>query len=357
MSVFSRYFDGLFGRGEHAITIPAMDGALRPNNLLDAAADIAQAPHCDNLTPWGDHVVYSTGTALHILHSAEPLAEFDAEITCVAALPVAGLLVGCADGSLHWHKSGQDGANWHRVPGVLACPTAALGLEDGAAIVTSGSDHNAPQDWTRDLLQKRRSGAVYRLDLATGERVVLAQGLRWAAGVVQAGDGTLLVSEAWASRVLRIDMTGSRPREVLGNLPGYPGRLTQGRNGIWLSVFAPRSQLLEFVLREDKYRRAMMAEIDPALWIAPSLRSGAAILEPLQAGGVRQLGQLKPWAPARSFGLIIELDASLTPRRSFHSRSDGTRHGVTSTLETPEGLLFAAKGSGVIGQLDLEGQP
>lgn len=357
MSVFSRYFDGLFGRGEHAITIPAMDGALRPNSLLDAAPAIIQATQCDNLTQWDNRVIYSSGAALNALDSAEPLADFKTEITCIAALPENGLLVGCADGTLHLHKNGPDGAGWHPVPGRVACPTAALGLEGGAAIVTSGSDHNAPQEWTRDLLQKRRSGKVYRLDLVTGERVALAQGLGWPAGVVQTNSGTILVSEAWGSRVLRIDMSGSHPREMLGNLPGYPGRLTQGCGAIWLSVFAPRSQLLEFVLHENRYRRAMMAEIDPALWIAPSLRSGAAILEPLQAGGVRQLGQLKPWAPARSFGLIIELDANLTPRRSFHSRSDGTRHGVTSILETPGGLLFSAKGSGMIGQLDLEDQP
>jgi hypothetical protein len=74
-----------------------------------------------------------------------------------------------------------------------------------------------------------------------------------------------------------------------------------------------RSQLQEFVLREDRYRREMMATIDPEFWIAPALSSGRSFKEPLQAGGVIRLGIHKPWAPTRSYGLILRLDADAQP--------------------------------------------
>ena len=40
------------------------------------------------------------------------------------------------------------------------------------------------------------------------------------------------------------------------------------------ALFAPRSQLVEFVLREPAYRQRMMAEVTAAFWVAPTLRSG-----------------------------------------------------------------------------------
>ena len=70
------------------------------------------------------------------------------------------------------------------------------------------------------------------------------------------------------------------------DLPGYPSRLTarSRKRDIWLAVFAPRAQLIEFVLREDEYRGRMMEEIEPEYWIAPSLIIRARFLEPVQGG-------------------------------------------------------------------------
>ena len=59
---------------------------------------------------------------------------------------------------------------------------------------------------------------------------------------------------------------------LLVDLPGYPGRIVRSAaGGYWLTVFAPRSQLIEFVLRERTYRERMMREIDEEFWVAPSL--------------------------------------------------------------------------------------
>ena len=148
---------------------------------------------------------------------------------------------------------------------------------------------------------------------------------------------------------MRIDSARPGPAHVLhGDLPGYPGRISPAADGWWLAVFAPRSQLVEFVLREPGYRRSMLAEGEEEYWIAPSLHPSRSFLEPMQLGGLKQLGILKPWAPTRSYGLIVGLDAEGEPRRSFHSRADGGRHGVTSSLEGGGRLVLTAKGGNTI---------
>ena len=60
-----------------------------------------------------------------------------------------------------------------------------------------------------------------------------------------------------------------------------------------------------------------------------------------------------PWAPARSYGLVARLDENWQPVASFHSRADGTRHGITSALEADGRLLAASRGSNAVVAVDL----
>ena len=145
-----------------------------------------------------------------------------------------------------------------------------------------------------------------------------------------------------------------QPRVLLDDLPGYPGRLSSAPDsGAWLAVFAPRTQLVEFVLREDRYRHWMMQTIEPAHWIAPTLRAGRPYKEPMQGGAVKTLGIFKPWAPSRSYGLAVRLDGDFIPTTSLHSRADGKRHGVTSCLEIRGELIAACKGDDALVSADL----
>jgi hypothetical protein len=91
-----------------------------------------------------------------------------------------------------------------------------------------------------------------------------------------------------------------------------------------------------------------MREVAPAHWIAPTLRAGRSFKEPMQGGAVKTLGIFKPWAPSRSYGLVVRLDRRFTPLSSLHSRADGKRHGVTSCLEIDGELLVACKGDDVL---------
>jgi hypothetical protein len=97
----------------------------------------------------------------------------------------------------------------------------------------------------------------------------------------------------------------------------------------------------------------MMATVDPKYWIAPALSSGHDFIEPLQQGGVRQMGQLKPWAPARSYGLVVRLDADFQPLFSLQSRVGGDHHGVTAVAEFQGSLLVLSKGASKVLRIPL----
>ena len=146
---------------------------------------------------------------------------------------------------------------------------------------------------------------------------------------------------------------GSR-KDLLRHLPVYPSRLSPARGGgFWLTAFTARTQLVEFVLREPAYRRRMIAEIDPEFWVAPRLRSGHSFKEPLQGAHIKTMGVLKPWAPPRSYGLVIRLGADGLPRTSLHSRADGVNHGIVAAVEVGDHLVMIAKGPGRVIRLPL----
>jgi hypothetical protein len=64
----------------------------------------------------------------------------------------------------------------------------------------------------------------------------------------------------------------------------------------------------------------------------------------MQGAHIKTMGVVKPWAPPRSYGLVIKLDAEGIPLYALHSRADGINHGVVAAVEM-EGALFAlAKG-------------
>ena len=347
MKPIKRALDRWFGRGEASITTPPMDGAFRPNDLLDAATVVLEAPGPDALAVTAQGLLVSLGQSLKRVDKGEDLtpASFDAEISALAGLPDGGAAAGLVDGRIVFVGGHNDG----RTLAGPQCMTALAATRDGALLIANGSAAHGPADWKRDLVEKNPSGSVWRLDLATGASAQIAGNLGYPYGLLDEGD-SVVVSESWRSALTRILPGASRRAvPVLESLPAYPARLSRGADGaIWLALFAPRSQLVEFVLSEDRYRRRMIDEIDPEFWMAPDLRAGQSPLEPTQQGGVRQLGVLKPWSPSRSYGLVARLDAAYRPIASLHSRANGRRHGVTSCVAFEGRVFFAAKGDGVV---------
>lgn len=343
--------DRLLGRGSAAITVPVMDGTLKPNRALDQADVVAALPAIDDLASDGRTLWASAGAVLYRLDQGALVEarRFDADITALALRPSGRLAVALAGRQvLVFESDGRSLAQIEVLAGQPLRGVDALAFDgDDALLLSEGSQHRAPGQWCHDLMELGRSGRVARWKIANGAAELLAQGLGYAFGVLPdaAVAGGVLVAESWRHRVLRLGPTGSAP--LLAELPGYPSRMAPARGGgFWLTCFVCRTQLVEFVLREPAYRQRMIAEIDPRHWIAPALSSGHSFLEPLQGAGVKQMGVLKPWAPPRSYGLVLRVTDDGRVLRSLHSQVDGRNHGITAVVEHGDALYVASKGSG-----------
>jgi len=343
-------------RGQ-AVTIPPMDGALRPNTALDDDAELLLEPsQPDNLAFDGRAMLFSSGAELLAIRTGkgaapDAIARFDAPVSAVACSSDGAIASALDDGGIVLKGGAADGKTLAPTDfGGLACPTALAFADAGTLLVCQGSSAHRPSDWVVDLMGKSATGSVWRIDLGAGRSERLAGDLAFPYGILaDAPGGGIVVAESWRHRLVRIRPEGGAIEPVLTKLPGYPARLAAGADGgAWLCLFAPRNRLIEFVLEEDDYRADMMREIERAHWIAPALSSGAGFLEPLQCGGVKTMGIHKPWSPSRSYGLLVRLDRNLRPVASFHSRANGRRHGITSVIERDRRVLVTAKGGNAI---------
>lgn len=349
MRMFSSLVDRFFGRGDYSVSVPPMDGALRPNERIEQGTGLYQGVKPDNLVTLSDRLVFSDGPQLMDLDDdrATPIGtKMKSDIVAMAAFAEDVVFV-TVDGSL-WRGKPESPSQIDVSGGLsLSHVTAIAGADNGDVYVAVGSSKNSPENWTRDLMERRSAGSLWRIPSGGGSAEKLASDLAWPAGVLLRSDG-IYVSEAWRHRIIKIS-SGGQTEVTLAHLPGYPGHLCEdGEGGVLMSVFAPRSQLVELVLRQSTYRRRMMEEVPQHLWVAPAYGSGKSFLEPLQGGGVKQMGILKPWAPSRSCGLVVRLNDKFHPYESIHSRANGKRHGVTSAVLRGGDILATTRGSGEI---------
>lgn len=351
---FTRALDSFLGRGDSAITVPALDGALRPNRRLDDAPARMPVHAPGGIAVDGEGIVVSSGSALHRLTGSglgEVIHHAPSAISCIAAVG-GGIAMGLEDGRIVIAGGAFDGLDLPARDGAR-CPMAMV-EHDGALYVCHGSTQNPPSAWQRDLMERNASGSIWRFDLRGGGHQRIAAGLAYPAGLAMSAEG-LIVSESWKHRIVLLDRaTGAIRRLIQADLPGYPGHLGRGPHaGYVMTMFAPRNQLVEFILREDRYRRRMMAEVDMRYWVAPSYRSGRSFYEPLQGGSVKHLGILKPWAPTLSFGMVVLLDEDCLPYDSFQSRADGITHGITGAVFHDGALYAASRGDDVVVRIDI----
>lgn len=333
-----------------AVTIPPMDGAFRPNTVLDEAHVFTRLAGADNLLFMGDRLLASSGNAVFsITAGAEPveIATFASPVTALAVSPSGEMAVGLESGKLL--AAGKDIA----LPAEIRCITALAYAADGALWLANGSADHAPSEWAADLMRKGASGSLWMREPAAAAFRKIAAGLAFPFGLHPVENG-VLVSESWRHRLICFDGAAHSRSTILSHLPGYPARLSPAADGgAWLSLFAPRNRLIEFVLQETHYRNDMLREVPAEYWIAPALSSNRSFLEPLQCGGIRTMGIHKPWSPSRSYGLVVRLDRDMQPQFSLHSRANGTRHGICSTAEQDGRLFVASRGGDCVLALDL----
>jgi sugar lactone lactonase YvrE len=356
IAAIREFTNRFLGRGEATITVPSFDGALKPNQKLEAAETLLECDAPEDLAGDGSRLYVADGRRILRLdgRDATELRVLDQPISAIAALP-GGLAVALngREVRLYQNPTSGDPVATFADPAFNAINALAT-APDGTLLATDGSATRGVGEWEHDLMELNRSGRVYRLDPNTRTVTRLAAGLGHAFGVCAAYPN-VLVSESWRHRLISIAPHGSR-RIIVGHLPVYPSRLAKAANGgYWLTAFTARTQLVEFILREPAYRRRMMAEIDPAFWVVPRLRSGLSFKEPMQGAHLKTMGVIKPWAPPRSYGLVIRLSADGTPLYSLHSRVDGINHGIVAAEEAGGDLVMIAKGPGRVLRLPLAG--
>jgi hypothetical protein len=341
--------------------IPPLDGAFSPNDRLDSCTPIGdRLPGLDDVAVAKDGAVYvSAGRQLLKLTGdrlaiREIVAEFEDDAGGLALHPdgrllvcVAGRGLAAIDPAKPAAKSWLETADGRAFAGL----TSVAAAPDGRIFLVEGSVGRRPEQWRHDLLEKRSSGRLIVCGPALDHPRVLLRDLPYPYGVAVTADGnSLWLTESWAHRLSRFALTGDGigPREVTaGNLPGYPARIHNDvQGGFFLGLFARRTHLIEFVLKEDDFREEMIASISPDYWIAPAFAGGSNCLEPMQIGSVKALGIQKPWAPPRSYGLLAHLDSEGEATDSLHSRAGGRFHGITGACDTQYGVVIAARGAG-----------
>ncbi len=347
----------LLGRGDATIAVPSFDGALKPNQALEGAETLAELEAPEDLASDGASLFVADGMRLARLE-AQGLAtvrEFERAITALACLPGGAIAVALDGREVRVYPrpdatepsvvfSGHD----------MRCVNALAPAGADALYATDGSATHDAKDWAWDLMERGRSGRALRLDMKDKSVAELARGLRYAFGVSASRDGAL-ICESWRHRLMAV-APGGPARVALTHLPVYPSRLSPATGGgWWLTAFTARTLLVEFVLREPAYRKRMMAEIDPQYWVAPRLSSGQSFKEPMQGAHLKTMGIVKPWAPPRSYGLVVRLDEAARPLYSLHSRVDGVNHGVVAAVELGGALYLIAKGPRRLLRLPIEG--
>lgn len=338
--------------------IPSMDGALSPNDRLEALDSLDLSLHepddlCDDGN--GGLLVSSETQLLRVdaTGSASTLSTFERPVSALARL-ANGTLVVAVDGIGLYHLNANGDPlstittlNGEPLRGVTAIAEDPL---HGGVYFTAGSTHHDARDWVRDLMECNRSGLLGYW--ATGEQTprLLLAGLGYANGLLVEDDGhTLVITESWNHSVTRYPVTDQgvgEARPMIRNMPGYPARISPAtEGGYWLAAFAMRTHLVELILGEKTFKKDMMQSLDQELWIRPALSSNGSHLEPLQMGAMKKLGIRKPWAPPRSYGLVIRINRDGEAIDSLHSRVDGHNHGITAVREINGRLYIVSKGN------------
>lgn len=348
IDTLKQWSERLLGRGDASISVPVLDGALKSNQLIEDAEVVAELEAPEDLASDGRSLFVADGARVLRVDDAGTHAiahTFDRTISALTCVKGGGIAVALGGTEVRVVGGPHDGRRFDEAGGRrLNAVNALAGTPSGRLLASDGSQTQPPERWKHDVMELGRSGRLIELDLADGAARERATGLAYAFGVAAVGDDAAWVCESWRHRVLQV---GGAPsdRAVIDGLPGYPSRIAPATGGgWWLTCFTLRTQLVEFVLREPAFRKRMLKEIDPRYWIAPALTSGNTFLEPMQGAHLKMMGVVKPWAPPRSYGLVIRLDDRGLIRYSLHSRFDGKHHGIVAAVEHGGWLYLVCKG-------------
>ncbi|OGQ23692.1 MAG: hypothetical protein A2138_00975, partial [Deltaproteobacteria bacterium RBG_16_71_12] len=303
---------------------PALDGPLTVNQALRGADRLAAGKlvgPCDVVVDPVGRIVTGTldGKIVRIAPNAalEVLSDTRGRPLGLALSPNGDVIV--ADGMRGLLRVDGDGhvevlaREAEGQPLMLTSDVAVA--RDGTIFFTDASDRHGWDEQLEELLEARPTGRVIRLDPVTRVSTVIARDLAFANGLALAPDESyLLVSETGGYRITRVWLTGDRrnlSERFADNLPGFPDDLSFSPRGtIWLALSAPRSAALDLV--------------HPLPFVKDSFAGLPSMLRPR----------------ARPHGLVIELDPSGRPLRSFHDQDGERFRDVSAAVEDRGALLF-----------------
>lgn len=336
-----------FGARRRETPAMTLEGVLGPNGRLDEALGMkVEAP--DALCVAGDgRLLCSSGS--HILALSrwggafEPWAKFDAPVTALCAGPGGLVAVGLAGGRVAvLDSSGAPTTDWPQPPGRLASVVdCVFRSPDELLLVDCGYGANdnvlAQAAWDDEA-----RGQLVALNRSGGASVV-ASGLHCPMGISLDGQGGALVS--LLERAAIVDATGKVRQS---GYPGYLGRLRGIAGGYALACLSRRDPLIEFLKTEQAFKAEMKAKIAPRHWIAPRSNPEFSHDLPIELGATRLFGEVKPWAPTFSYGLLIRMDENMMPVGSAQSRANGQRHAISDVAVWNGELIAISKASGEI---------
>ena len=162
-------------------------------------------------------------------------------------------------------------------------------------------------------------------------------------GICRDPNGELIVTELETARI--VDLSNRVRRS---GLPAYVGRIRKIADGYLLACLSRRDPLIEFLKTEKAFVAEMKATIEPRHWISPRATPDFSHDFPIELGATRLFGEVKPWAPSFSYGLLIMLDDDLMPVGSAQSRANGRRHAISDATTWNGDVIAVSQASGEI---------
>ena len=344
----------MFFRGDKQRTITmTLEGALGPNGRLDEADAIPMAaPEAVCVDGAGELLASSGSNVFRIQQwgkNPELWRSFDAPVSALAASEGGRIAVGLSGGRIVvCNASGEALSGWTPAPGPRAVADCLFLSEDELAVVDHGYGPEEPllsiAPW--DPVARGQVIGVSR----SGETRAIAAGLHCPMGVAVGPGGALVLTELDRARV--VEASG---RVLQAGYPAYLGRIRKIDNGYALACLSRRDALIEFLKTEPEFVARMKARIEPKHWISPRVVPEFSHDFPIELGATRLFGEIKPWAPSFSYGLLIETDSAMMPVSAAHSRANGTRHAISDVLSWNGALIAVSRGSGAILKLEPAG--
>ena len=330
-----------------------LEGALGPNDRLDAASAMpAPAPDALALASDGG-LLFSSGASVLKLRAwgeaPEPFAAFEAPVTALASSPGGRVAVGLSGGALAVLDAAGRRLSGFRPPEGLKSVVDAMFLSEDQLVVVDHGYGESESMLSLATWDEAGRGRIAEINREAAPRLI-ADKLCCPMGIARDGGGKLIFTEFERARIVEV---GGRVRQ--SGYPGYLGRLRRRASGYLLTCLSRRDSLIEFLKTERAFVADMKARVAPSHWIAPRLDPGFRHDFPIELGATRLFGEVKPWAPSFSYGLIIALDDKLAPVGSVQSRAHGRRHGISDAMIWNEEMIALSKASEELLKLDSEG--